>query len=215
MSLTKTGLTKTQKVLLSVGVVGGAAGLAGLGTFAAFTDTGTGTQQVTAGTVNVDLGTEAGNRLSVVADGLVPGDTIQRRVNLTNSGSENLASLTLTTTATTSSLMDTDTTNGLQMKIEKCAGALGWREVGTGPYTYTCDQTTAGDNAGTRTTVLARRPIIGTTMALSNISALTAGQTDNMVVTVDLPSSAPNTMQGQNSVVEYTFNATQRGATDQ
>ncbi len=140
---------------------------------------------------------------------------MQRALNLTNSGSENLASLTLTTLATTSSLMDTDTTNGLQMKIEKCAGAMGWREQGDGPYTYTCDQTTAGDDDGTRTSVLARRPIIGATMVLTNISALTAGQTDNMVITADLPSSAPNTMQGLNSVVEYTFNATQRGATDQ
>lgn len=215
MSLTKTGLTKTQKVLLSVGAVGAAAGLAGLGTFAAFTDTGTGTQQISAGTVNVDLGTGAGNRLAVVADGLVPGDTIQRRVSLTNSGSENLASLTLTTVATTSSLMNTDATNGLQMKIEKCAGTLGWRELGTGPYTYTCDQASAGDNAGARTTVLARRAIIGTNLALSNISALTAEGTDDMVVTVDLPESAPNTMQGLESVVEYTFNATQRGATNQ
>lgn len=208
-------LTKSQKILVSVAAVGGAAGLAGLGTFAAFTDTGTGTQQISAGTVNVDLGTGTGNRLSVVADGLVPGDTIQRRVTLTNSGSENLASLTLSTTATTSSALNTDTTNGLQMKIEKCAGALGWREQGTGPYTYTCDQTTAGDNAGTRTEVLARRPIIGANIALSNIAALTAGSTDDMVVTADLPSTAPNSMQGQSSVVDYTFNATQRGGTAQ
>ena len=208
-------LTKSQKILVSVAAVGGAAGLAGLGTFAAFTDTGTGTQQISAGTVNVDLGTGTGNRLSVVADGLVPGDTIQRRVTLTNSGSENLASLTLSTTATTSSALNTDTTNGLQMKIEKCAGALGWREQGTGPYTYTCDQTTAGDNAGTRTEVLARRPIIGANIALSNIAALTAGDTDDMVVTADLPSTAPNSMQGQSSVVDYTFNATQRGGTAQ
>ena len=208
-------LTKSQKILVSVAAVGGAAGLAGLGTFAAFTDTGTGTQQISAGTVNVDLGTGTGNRLSVVADGLVPGDTIQRRVTLTNSGSENLASLTLSTTATTSSALNTDTTNGLQMKIEKCAGALGWREQGTGPYTYTCDQLLPGDNAGTRTTVLARRPIIGSALALSNIASLTDGATDNMVVTADLPTTAPNSMQGLSSVVEYGFNATQRAGTNQ
>ena len=208
-------LTKTQKVLLSVAAVGGAAGLAGLGTFAAFSDTDTGTQQISAGTVNVDLGTGTGNRLSVVADGLVPGDSIQRRVTLTNSGSENLAALTLTTAATTSSSLNTDTTNGLQMKIEKCTGSLGWLEQGTGPYTYTCDQASAGDNAGSRTTVLARRPIIGSGLALSNISALTAGGSDDMVVTADLPESAPNSMQGQSSVVQYTFNATQRAGTAQ
>jgi spore coat-associated protein N len=208
-------LTRTQKVLLSVAAVGGAAGLAGLGTFAAFSDTDTGTQQISAGTVDVNLATGAGNRLSVVADGLVPGDSVQRRVRITNSGSENLAALTLTTEATTSSTLNTDTTNGLQMKIEKCAGALGWSEQGTGPYTYTCDQASAGDDAGSRTTVLARRPIIGSGLALANISALTAGGSDDMVVTADLPTAAPNSMQGQSSVVQYTFNATQRAGTAQ
>lgn len=208
-------LTKTQKVLLSVAAVGGAAGLAGLGTFAAFSDTDTGTQQISAGTVDVNLATGAGNRLSVVADGLVPGDTVERRVRLTNSGSENLSTLTLTTQATTSSSLNTDTTDGLQMKIEKCAGALGWSEQGSGPYTYTCDEASAGDDGGSRTTVLARRPIVGSGIALSNIGALTAGGSDDMVVTVDLPTDAPNSMQGQSSVVQYTFNATQRSGTAQ
>ncbi|MDP9069931.1 MAG: hypothetical protein M3N68_01315 [Actinomycetota bacterium] len=208
-------LTRPQKTLLSVGAVGAAASIAGLGTFATFTDTDTGAQNISAGTVNINLGAAgADNRLTVEATGLVPGDTIQRRVKLTNAGSQNLASITLTTAATTSSLLDTDTTNGLQLKIEKCAGALGWRETGTGPYTYTCDQTTAGDNAGTRTSVLARRPVIGSALALANMSSLTAGQTDDIVVTSDLPSTAPNTMQGLTSVIQHTFNATQRGATD-
>ncbi len=208
-------LSRTQKVLLSVGAVGAAASIAGLGTFATFTDTDTGAQKISAGTVNINLGAAgAENRLTVEAAGLVPGDTIQRRVRLTNAGSENLASLTLTTTATTSSLLDTDATNGIQMKIEKCAGGLGWREVGSGPYTYTCDQLVPGDNAGLRTSVLARRPVIGSALALANLSSLTAGQTDDMVVTADLPSSAPNSMQGLTSVVQYTFNATQRGATN-
>ncbi len=209
-------LTKSQKILTSIAAVGTTAAIAGLGTFATFTDTSTGAQQISSGTVDVNLGAAgADNRLTVRADGLVPGDTIQRRVNLTNAGSEDLASLTLTTAATTSSALDTDTTDGLQMKIEKCAGTLGWRETGTGPYTYTCDQAVAGDDAGSRTSVLDRRPIIGSTLALANLSSLTAGQSDDMVVTADLPATAPNSMQGLTSVVEYTFNATQRSATAQ
>jgi spore coat-associated protein N len=207
-------LSKTQKLLFSVAAVGGAAGLAGLGTFAAFTDTDSGTQQISSGTIDVNLGTNADNRLAVVATGLVPGDTIQRRVKLTNAGSEDLAALTLTTTQTTSSLLNTDTAQGLQTKIEKCAGALGWREQGTGPYSYTCDQLIAGDDQGQRTIVLARRPIVGSALALSNISVLTHGQTDDMVVTADLPATAPNTMQGLSSVIQYSFDATQRAGTN-
>lgn len=206
-------LSKTQKVLSSVATVGGAAGRAGLGTFAAFTDTDSGTQQMSSGAIDVNLGTGAGNRLAVVPNALVPGDTVQRRVKLTNAGSEDLASLTLTT-ATTSSLLSTDTTQGLQTKIEKCAGAIGWREHGTGPYSYTCDQASKGDNLRPRTTVLARRPIVGSALALSNISVLTHGQTDDMVVTADLPATAPNTMQGLSSVIQYSLDVTQRSGTN-
>lgn len=209
-------LTKIQKLLLSVGAVGATAAIAGLGTFATFTDTDTGAQTISSGTVNINLGAAGtDNRLTVEANGLAPGDTVQRRVRLANAGSEDLASLTLTTVATTSSLIDTNTTDGLQMKFEKCAGTLGWRETGTGPFTYTCDQAVAGDNAGSRTSVLGRRPVIGSALALANISSLVAGQSDDMVMTADLPSTAPNSMQGLTSVVQYTFNATQRAATDQ
>ncbi len=113
-------------------------------------------------------------------------------------------------------MLTTDATNGLQMKIEKCAGALGWRETVSGSaYTYTCDQASAGDNAGSRTTVLAQRTIIGSTLSLSNLSALAANNTDDMVVTVSLPSTADNTFQTLSTTVTYMFNATQRNGTSQ
>jgi hypothetical protein len=135
-------------------------------------------------------------------------------VKLTNaSGNQNLASIVLTTNATTSSVLDTDTSTGLKMKIEKCAGAVGWTESGSAPYTYTCDSAVAGDGLGTRTTVLAQRAIIGTDIALSSMSALTANNTDDMVVTVDLPTGAGNELQTKTSVVQYTFLGTQRAAT--
>jgi hypothetical protein len=45
---------------------------------------------------------------------------VQRGFQLTNSGTQNLASVTLTTTASPSSLLDTDATNGLQLLIQAC-----------------------------------------------------------------------------------------------
>ncbi|MGH9021520.1 MAG: hypothetical protein ACRDV9_00210 [Acidimicrobiia bacterium] len=108
--------------------------------------------------------------------------------------------------------MDTDATDGLQMKIERCGGALGWSESGTTPYTYACDTTVAGNNLGTRSTVLAHRAIIGSTLALSGMSALTSGNTDDLVVTVDLPNTAGNTLQTKSSTIQYTFLGTQRAA---
>lgn len=200
------------KVLLSIGAIGVAASIAGLGTFATFTDTDSATATISSGTVNINLGASGvDNRLAVGATGLVPGDTLQRRVKLTNAGSEALASVTLTTAATTSSALNTDATNGLQMLIQKCGGALGWRESAV-PYTYTCDSLALGDNLGTRSTVLAQRAIIGSTLALTGMSSLTAAGVDDMVVTVTLPSTAGNTFQGLSSVISYTFDATQRAA---
>lgn len=205
----------SRKILLSIGAIGSAAGIAGMGTFAAFTDSDSASQTISSGTVDIALAANgADNRMSVSATGLVPGDTVQRRVKLSNptgSGQQNLASIVLTTAATTSSLLDTDTTDGLQMKIEKCSGS--WRESLTQPYTYACD-VLAGDGLGTKTAVLAERDIIGANLALSNMSALTVGNTDDMVVTVTLPSSAGNNFQGLSSTVQYTFTATQRAATD-
>lgn len=208
-------LSTVRKVGLSVVALGSAAAIAGLGTFASFTATTSASNTIASGTVSIALGSVgADNRMTVGATGLVPGDTMQRRVKLTNaSGNENLASITLTTAATTSSVLDTDTTDGLKMKIEKCAGTLGWRESASTPYTYTCDSLAASDNLGTRTSVLAQRAIIGSTIALSNMSAVTNGSTDDMVVTIDLPSSAGNGFQTKSSTISYTFNATQRAAT--
>src|SRR5438876_710375 len=101
------------KVLASLALVGTAAAVAGMGTYGAFTSTTSASTAVTSGTVSIALGANgAANRLSVAATGVVPGDTIQRAVTLTNgSGNQNLASVTLTTAASPSSILGTDATN--------------------------------------------------------------------------------------------------------
>lgn len=101
-------------------------------------------------------------------------------------------------------MLDTDATNGLQLAIDRCS--VPWTESGTSPaFTYTC--------SGTTSTVLATRPVIGSNLALSNLSALTAGATDHLRVTLSFPSSAGNTFQGVSSAITYTFTATQRAGT--
>ncbi|MEY2474135.1 MAG: spore coat-associated protein [Actinomycetota bacterium] len=193
----------TKKVLLSLGAVGTAAAMAGLGTFATFTSSTSASQSVASGTVTIGLGATgaATNRLTVAASGIAAGDTMQRSVDLVDSGTVNLASITLTTTASPSSALDTDTTAGLQMVIDKCSTA--WTEAGSSPaFTYTC--------GGTSSTVLASRAVIGSTMALSNLS-MTAGSTDHLRVTLTLPSAS--TLQGATSTISYAFTATQRNAT--
>jgi spore coat-associated protein N len=201
---------KTVKRLMgSFAVVGTAAAMAGLGTFATFTSSTSATHTVSSGTVSIALGATGAstNRLTVGASNVVPGDTIQRSVDLVNNGgssADNLSGIVLTTTASPSSLLDTEVTNGLQMVIEKCS--VPWVEAGTAPaYTYTC--------SGTTSTVLPSRAVIGSSIALSGLASLTTGSTDHLRVTLTLPTAAPNTMQGQTSTISYNFVGTQRVAT--
>jgi len=199
------GSKVSRKVLLTMGLLSLTAAMVGFGALATFTDSATVDQPVSSGTVVLDplSPSAANNRLSVGASNIAAGDTIQRAALVKQSGSIELASITLTTTATTSSLLDTDTTNGLQMVIESCSQA--WTESGP-PYTYTC--------GGTTQTVVASRPVVGSNLTLTNLD-LDAGADNFLRVTLTLPSSAPNSLQDQSSVIEYAFTATQRAGTAQ
>lgn len=193
---------------MSSAILGGIAVLTGWGTYALFTSTTSVTQTaLTAGSLTlVTPGAGPTNRLTLGASNLVPGDTMQRVVDLTNSGGAAMSSITLTTTASPSSLLDTDVTNGLQLVIDKCSNA--WTESGSSPaFTYTC--------SGTTTSVLASRPVIGSAVALNNLAAAAGSATDRLRITLTLPSTAGNTLQGQSSAITYAFTGTQRPAASQ
>ena len=196
-------LSNSHKALASFALVAAAAGVAGLGTFGAFNSSTSASQEVTAGTVKVELG--ASTRLNLAASGIVSGDTIQRAVELKNTGNQNFASLTLSTTATVPSLLNSDTVKGLQLKVDSCSTP--WTEAGASPaFTYTC--------TGTTKSVLATRPVIGTDIVLVNLTSTGAGLADNLLVTQTLPAAADNTFQGLNSTVGFNFTAVQRNATN-
>jgi len=202
------GATVGKRLLLTLGLLTATASIGALGTWATFTSSTSQNHTIASGTLSLQLGATGAstNRLNIGASNIAPGDTIQRSVDLSNSASTvGLAAITLTTTASPSSLLDTDATNGLQMVIDKCSQA--WTEGGTAPaYTYSC--------GGTTSTVLASRPVIGSNLALSNLSALTAGNSDHLRVTLTLPAGAGNTFQGLSSTITYTFTGTQRAGTD-
>lgn len=203
-------LSLKAKVLVTVAAVGTAAGVAGLGTFGTFTDTTSASTPVDSGIVDLNLGAVgAANRLTVAATDIVPGDTIQRAFTLSGGTSTDpLGSVALTSVATTSSLLDTDP-NGLRMKIEKCSLVSGWVEAGVAPaYTYSCP-------LGTVTTVVADRAVIGADVAVTGLDSLsTAGATDQLRMTLSLPTAADNTLQNKASTVQFTFTGTQRAATN-
>lgn len=190
------------KVFGSVAVLGVAASIAGLGTFASFTSSTSASQSISSGTVSIALGASGpANRLSVAATNLVPGDTVQRAVDLTSNSSDPLGSVALQTSASPSNALTTDS-NGLTVKVDKCSVA--WTESGP-PYTYTCGGTTSSVLTTTQA---------GNTSSLSNLAALSSGSsTDYLLVTLSLPSGAGNALQGLSTTITYTFNGTQRAAT--
>lgn len=199
----------SKKVLLSLAAVGTAASIAGLGTFATFTSTTSATHSVSSGTVAISLGASGAvtNRLSVSATNVVPGDTIQRTVDLISSTStDGLGSVVLTTTApTTSSLLNTDATLGLQMVVDECS--VPWTEAGSSPaFTYTC--------SGTTNAALTTGAVIRSAATLSALSVLTAPGTSHLRIKLTLPATADNTFQTLSSVIDYSFLATQRTATN-
>jgi spore coat-associated protein N len=206
MILRRTSSPRTRlpvrKVLATVSVLCAAAAIAGLGTYATFTSSTTPVAQtIASGTLTLSTGPV--NRLGTGASPIAAGDTMQRALDLNYAGSIAFGSVTLTTSASPSSALDTDTTDGLKVAIDRCSVA--WTESGP-PYTYTC--------GGSTSTVLASQALIGTDVPLSNLT-LSAGATDHLRVTLTLPSTAGNSLQNKSSTISYVFTGIQRAGTSQ
>jgi hypothetical protein len=205
MTATATRSRTARKVLGSLGVVGAAAAVAGMGTFGTFTDsTAPLNASVTSGTLSLDLNaTNSTATLPMNAAGFVPGDSISRSVDLVNSGNLAFAGISMVSTATTSSVLDTDKTNGLQLSVTSCS--VNWTEsVSNGVATYTCSS---------NPTTVANGPAVNTA-TLTNIASLNAPGTDHLVVTLTLPAGADNAFQGKASALSVSFTGTQKTGTN-
>jgi hypothetical protein len=197
-----TRLTTQQRVVLAIASTALLGAVASVGVYANFSASASASHTASSSTITLALGSTGAvtNRMTVNATGLVPGDVYYRTVDLINSGGHNLSSINLTTSASPSSLLDTDATNGLQMVLQRCSVA--WTESGSSPnFTDSC--------SGSTTSVLASRAVIGTTIALSNLTTTTAGNTDHLLLTMTFPSTAGNTFQGLTSGLTFAFNGVQ------
>lgn len=206
----------SKKLLLSLGAIGAAASIAGMGTFAAYSSTTNASADIQTGTVVINLGTAntSANHLAIAATDVLPGDTISRSVDLISTSTDSLASVKLTTTApTTTSALNTDGTNGLQLVVQRCSAA--WSETAntlTSGFTYTC--------SGTTSSVVATGAVIQANSTLGNLAVATASgyvnpTTDHLLVTMTLPSTTVEAQvpQGAHSVIVFTFNAAQHAVT--
>lgn len=178
----------------SVAVAATAAAVAGLGTFGTFTSSTNPTPvAIQDGTVSIDLTAGDGSASVPLSFSVSPGSSTTRNINLVNDGSAALQSISLATVATTSSILDTDAVNGVQMQVDDCSVA--WAGDGT------C--------SGVQRTVLASGPAVRT-VTLTNPFGLAAGATDHLAVTLALPASAGDAFQQQSSALSLTFTGTQR-----
>jgi hypothetical protein len=115
---------------------------------------------------------------------LVPGETTSRLIDL-----HEASPLNLTTTASRSSLLDTDRVNGLQMQIDACN--VDWTATVQG--TFSCK--------GVGSVLAPERPLIQNQIALSASSVTPV----HLRVDLSLPTSADNRFQGLRSTVRWTF----------
>lgn len=186
------------KVIGSIGIVAAAAAVAGMGTFGSFSDS---TEAMVAGvnngTVSIDLA-EAANHvvLPSVQGGWLPGDSSATPINLVNTGTSALASITLDSVATQSSVLDTDKTNGLQLTVDSCSQA--WDVAGSA---YSCAGTVGRFYAG---------PIIAKQTLPNTAASLNPGGVDYLLLSVALPQGAGAEFQGVTTTISGLFTGIQR-----
>ena len=190
----RTGL----KIVGALSLVGAAVAVAGLGTFGQFTDsTSPVNTTVDTGVVSVDVSTPAGASVPFAGGMMLAGDSRSALIDLVNDGTTPLAAVTLTSTATSSSVLDTDTVNGLQLTVESCSVA--WT---TGAGVPTCSGSVRS---------YFTQPIIVSNVPLAATSALAAGATDHLKLTAALPSSASGAaFEGATSNLNFVFTGSQR-----
>ena len=200
-TIDSTTTTRRRTGLAIVGalsIVGAAVAVAGLGTFGQFTDsTSPVNTKVDTGVVSIDVSSPAGASVPFSGGMMLAGDSRSALVDLVNDGTTPLTSVTLTSTATVSSVLDQDTVNGLQLTVESCSVA--WT---TGAAAPTCSGTVRS---------YFTQPIIVSNASLVSSAALAAGGTDHLKLTAALPSSASgNAFEGATSNLNFVFTGVQR-----
>jgi hypothetical protein len=190
----RTGL----KIVGAISAVGAAVAVAGLGTFGQFTDSTTPVDtKVDTGVLSIDVSSPSGASVPFSGGMMLAGDSRSALVDLVNDGTTPLSAVTLKTTATSSSILDQDPVNGLQLTVESCSVA--WSTGGAAP---TC--------AGTVRSYFTQ-PILVSGSPLIGAASLAAGATDHLKLTAALPASASgNAFEAATSALNFVFTGVQK-----
>lgn len=180
------------KLVASAGVLAAAVAVAGLGTLGGFTDsTAPVDTSVETGVLSIDV--SAAGSTSFDGGLLLPGESRSQYLDLVNDGDTALSSVSLSTYASQSSVLDTDRIRGLQLRVQVCADA--W--VGN----------TCAGGAGT----VYDGPFVVTDQRMAAPASATPGEVDHLRLVVSLPSGASGAaFQDVSSTLNLVFTGTQR-----
>jgi hypothetical protein len=186
-------------VAASVAVLGVTGAVAGLATYGTFTDSTSPVVTTTAtGVLSIDLtkATGAATLALFPNGGFLAGDSESSPVDLVNDGTTALSRVSLASRATTSSALDADAANGLQLTVRDCSAD--WALVGGA---WSC--------SGIASTLYSGRVLLDST--LPGLDSLAPGGVDHLLLTAALPSTATDAaVGGARSALDFTFTAVQR-----
>jgi hypothetical protein len=137
---------------------------------------------------------------SLSISGLSPGSSTDELLNLLNGGSS-IATIAATVTTSSSTLLDTDATNGLQVEIDRCSTQ--WQQTVTGASAV-CN---ASSSVIFTSTPLASANGASPTLISSGLSALSSGGVDHLRIRFSLPASAPSGYSGLTSTPTVSISA--------
>jgi len=187
-ALSKSAGSVALKVTIVVAAALGGAGMVASNVFAALTATATNTSggSVTTGTLKLTLapssvtGITGGFTTAITA--MVPGDTFNRYIDLSNSGTLDGATPTLQISSSDTGTLTESTTAGLQVVIQACTVA--WTNTGT------C--------GGTTTSVLASTPVktLKTSATTITLPSVLTGATNFLKISTSLPAGNENVING-------------------
>ena len=140
-------------------------------------------------------------KVAFSADGMVPGDSMQRTFKLSNDGDTDLSSIILTSTPAAASLLTTGEA-GLTLVIDSCP--VPWVESAAGSNVFGC---------AAPVTVLKTQAATFSGVSLTPLASLKANAADNLRVTFTLPLKADDRYQGLRTTIALQFDAVQRAAT--
>ena len=183
-ALSKSAGSVALKVTIVVAAALGGAGMVASNVFAALTATAnnTGGGSVTTGTLKLELAAASGTGgFSTAITAMGPGDTFNRYIDLSNTGSLDGASPTLQITSSDTSPLSESTTAGLQVTIQACSVA--W---------------VSGNCSETTTSVLTSTPMktLKTTTPTLNLPSVLVGATNRLKISIVLPAGSENGING-------------------